>query len=272
MNSSSGPLKELVWLKDHLKDPQLIIVDCRYNLFDAHYGQRAYSNGHIPGAYFVDLLRDMTGQISKNGGRHPLPDIHLFAKKLESFGINETSTVVAYDDNWSGAARFYFLMQYIGFENSYVLNGLYQNWENLGYPTDKTEPKKRKGELRIRPDKHIRIEVDHIKKDIDSVKLVDCRSSDRYAGENETIDPVAGHIPGAVNHPFMESIGDRGYLDKSLLEKKFSDLPEDPILYCGSGVTACVNFVAMRVAGKDPRVYCGSWSDWISYPENPVEK
>jgi thiosulfate/3-mercaptopyruvate sulfurtransferase len=270
--SRRGPLKEIGWVRDHLGDPKLVIVDCRYNLSDTDYGQHAYENGHIPGAYFVDLLRDMTGKISKNGGRHPLPDLDLFVKKLESFGITEDSTVVAYDDNWSGAARFYFLMQYIGFENSYVLNGLYQNWVNLGYPTDKSVPGKRRGKLSILLDTHIRLDIDHLRKGIDTMNLVDCRSSDRYAGENETIDPVAGHIPGAVNHPFMESVNDSGYLDKSLLEKKFSDLPNDPVLYCGSGVTACVNFVAMRVAGKDPRVYCGSWSDWISYPENPVEK
>lgn len=267
-----NPLKEPVWLKDHLNDPDLVVVDCRYDLFDPEYGRRSYMKDHIKGAYFMDLLNDMTGRISRNGGRHPLPDVEDFARKLENMGISEKSTVVAYDDNWSGAARFYFLMDYIGFRNSYVLNGLYSSWKGHNYPISAEVPENKKGSVRLNLNHRIRLEVNQVRERFGGIKLVDSRSSDRFRGENETIDPVAGHIPGAVNHPFTESVNNQGYLNSKQLAEKFRNLPEDPVLYCGSGVTACVNFVAMRTAGKDPRVYCGSWSDWISYPENPVER
>lgn len=265
-----NPLKSMEWVLDHLGSLDLLIMDCRYSLMDTEYGRSEYRKSHIPGSHFVDLMDDLTGPLGKHGGRHPLPDMPRFAARMKKLGVNSRSTVVCYDDNWSGAARLYFLLHYCSFRNVYVMNGLFQNWVEKGYPVDARIPETRQGDFRYSLDSELVISADKLKRELGHLELVDCRTNDRYRGQNETIDPVAGHIPGAKNLPFTESTHAAGYHGAEKLGSIFSGLSQNPVLYCGSGVTACVNFVAMKIAGKDPVLYAGSWSDWISYPENPV--
>ena len=271
MQGSHNPLKAMRWIRDHLDDPDLVLIDCRYRLNDAEYGFKAYMQDHIRGAFFMDLNRDLSSPVSRHGGRHPMPDINEFVSRLENIGVSDNSTVIAYDDNWSGAARIYFLLKYIGFPEAYVMNGLYDEWKNSGFPVEGKRPLQRKGKITPNIQDSLKVDMEYVKENLESITLVDCRSNDRYRGENETIDPVAGHIPGAINIPFSESHSGGHYLGTEEMRRKFQSLPEDAVLYCGSGVTACVNFVSMIVAGKTPRIYSGSWSDWISYPDNPVE-
>ena len=267
----SNPIKEMVWVKENLGSDDVIVVDCRYNLMDPSYGRSQYLKSHIRGAYFMDLLEDLTGPINSHGGRHPLPDMMEFAEKMKNIGVAPTRTVVCYDDNWSGAARLYFLLHYCGFRNVYVMNGLFQNWVDNGFPVSNRIPKNRNGNLSPILQNDLIKTMDEVKRLTPGNDIVDCRTSDRYRGENENIDPVAGHIPGAVNRPFVDSVHASGYRSPEELSSIFSGISDRPVLYCGSGVTACVNFIAMRVAGKDPVLYPGSWSDWISYKDNPVK-
>lgn len=267
----SSPIKEMNWIKENLDSDDVIVVDCRYNLMDISYGRSRYLKSHIKGAYFMDLLEDLTGPITTHGGRHPLPDMMEFAEKMKSMGVTPTSTVVSYDDNWSGAARLYFLLHYCGFRNAYVMNGLFQNWVDMGFPVSSRIPKNRNGNFSPILKSELVMTMNEVKGLPSGIDIVDCRTSDRYRGENENIDPVAGHIPGAVNRPFVDSVHASGYRSPEELSGIFSGISDRAVLYCGSGVTACVNFIAMRAAGKNPVLYPGSWSDWISYRDNPVE-
>lgn len=256
------------WLADHLNDPNVAIADCRFALMQPELGRQQYREGHIPGAYYFDLNQDLSSPVQKHGGRHPLPDPEQFAHKLSQLGITPSTLVVAYDDSRFGfAARFWWLLRYFGHENVRVLDGGFANWQNLGYPVTSIVPTERAGNFT--PE----IQSDWIA-DIAAVKsgtstLIDSREAERYRGEREPIDPIAGHIPGAVNYPWQLVTDDRGFLKTpEALKKHWSGIKDDPIVYCGSGVTACVNLLALAASGIDrAKLYPGSWSDWCSYLE-----
>jgi thiosulfate/3-mercaptopyruvate sulfurtransferase len=264
-------------LETLLATPSVIIIDTRFNLQDVQAGHRAYDEGHIPGAFYLDLDLDLSGPKADHGGRHPLPDIDALAKKLELIGVSNKSRVVVYDDAANMiAGRFWWLMRYMGHEDTQVLDGGYSSWLAAGYAVSTEVPQPKPAKFKPRLQYQMLVDKDYVKRRMGNpnVVLVDARAPDRYRGENETLDPKAGHIPGAVSKPFVDNLEGKKYKSVDELEKRFSDIFKDKeiIMYCGSGVSANQNLIALEEAGfKRTKLYAGSWSDWVSYPENPVE-
>jgi thiosulfate/3-mercaptopyruvate sulfurtransferase len=265
------------WLAEHLDDPGVAIADCRFSLADANLGQQQYQLGHIPGAYYFDLNQDLSGPIGKHGGRHPLPDSEILAAKLAKAGINSGTTqeptlVIAYDDARFGfAARFWWLLRHLGHDHLAVLDGGWSGWQSQGYPVTTVVPVTKTGCFvpQLRLDQVVEIEAVKARKDLPGVVLVDSREGDRYRGEREPIDPIAGHIPGAVNYPWQDITDAQGYVSSiSDQEQRWQPLESasEIMVYCGSGVTACVNLLSLEMAGiSTAKLYAGSWSDWCSY-------
>ncbi|WP_315789434.1 sulfurtransferase [Fischerella sp. JS2] len=262
------------WLLEHLEDPQVVIVDCRFSLADPQLGKQQYQNSHIKGAYYLDLNQDLSSPVEKYGGRHPLPHPDELAHKLSTIGVNFQKTlVVAYDDSRLGfASRLWWLLRYLGHEQVAVLNGGFSEWQKAGYPvTDIIPPPEQKSNFTYAIQTHMVVDRQMVisRKDLPEVALVDSRESDRYLGIREPIDKIAGHIPGAINYPWQEVTDTKSYvLPSSEQRHHWSQLEqaEEIIVYCGSGVTACVNLLSLELAGiPTGKLYAGSWSDWISY-------
>ncbi|MBP0021409.1 MAG: sulfurtransferase [Cyanobacteria bacterium SBLK] len=261
------------WLADRLEDPQIAIVDCRFSLADPARGEREYRESHIPGAYYLNLDRDLSAPIGPHGGRHPLPDPATFARKLEAMGIEfDRTTVVAYDDSkMAFAARLRWLLGYLGHDRASILDGGWSGWRSLDYPATETLPPAKSGSFspQIREERIVNIETVKARKDLPQTLLIDSRDRDRYLGRREPIDPIAGHIPGAVNFPWQEVCNREGYIKpQDEQERRWQNLPatDELMLYCGSGVTACVNLLSLEMAGIDSaKLYAGGWSDWCSY-------
>ncbi|WP_103667797.1 sulfurtransferase [Pseudanabaena sp. BC1403] len=259
------------WLHTHLHDPQLVILDCRYSLMNQELGFNQYQESHIEGAYFLDLKRDLSSPIQKHGGRHPLPDINQLAAKLSQIGVTSGETmIVAYDDSRFGfAARLWWLLRYMGHEHVAVLDGGFAGWQAQNYETSSTVPSFRVGKFipNIQTEFVVDIETVKSRKDFPEVVLIDSRESDRYRGEREPIDPIAGHIEGAVNYPWMEVTNEQGFvIDNQGDRWQEVKNAQEAIVYCGSGVTACVNLLSLKLAGIETgKLYAGSWSDWCSY-------
>ena len=260
------------WLVEHLNDAEIAIADCRFSLMQPELGLHQYTAGHIPGAYYFDLNQDLSSPVQTHGGRHPLPDVAKLSKTLSKMGITASSLVIAYDDSRFGfAARFWWLLRYLGHDRVAVLDGGFANWQSLGYPVTAIEPPPKSEPFtpHTQPGWIAEIEAVKAKKDLPTVALVDSREAERYRGEREPIDPIAGHIPGAVNCPWQAVTNSQGFL-KSLDELRdcYSalDSKEEILVYCGSGVTACVNLLALTALGIDrAKLYAGGWSDWCSY-------
>ncbi len=270
-------------LYTHYREPGWVIVDCRFNLKQPEWGLRSYRHGHIPGAVYADLDRDLAAPvIPGKTGRHPLPEMQKFADLLGTWGIGNDSQVVAYDTvSGAFAARLWWMLRFLGHTAAAVLDGGYQKWTQKGYPVSQGEeyPSPRSFQNHPRPemtaDAH---EVDQIRQRTD-YQVIDARAPERYRGEVEPIDPVAGHIPGAVNRFHGDNLRPDGtFASPDRLREDFlallGDIPSDhSIVYCGSGVTSCHHLIAMEVAGLKPgRLYPGSWSEWITDPNRPVEK
>lgn len=269
--SGPNPLVTPKWVNQHLNDSSIVILDCRFNLADLHYGLRQYNEGHIPGAQFVDIERDLSGIKGTHGGRHPLPSPSQFAALMGGLGISQETTVVGYDEDGMGAARLWWLLRYFGHERALVLNGGYHLWIRQGYPTTNIVPTPSPVTFSSRPDTSMVLGAQDIRDRLDRTILVDARSGERYRGESEPLDPKPGHIPGALNIEWQSLLsGPARYLPLNQLRARFEALPPNPVVYCGSGVSACVDILAMTLTGMEPILYPGSWSDWVSYPENPV--
>jgi thiosulfate/3-mercaptopyruvate sulfurtransferase len=261
------------WLAQHLDDPSLVLVDCRFQLADPDWGEQQYRISHIRGAYFLDLNRDLSGPIGKRGGRHPLPDPEQLARKFGALGIESGGTwVIAYDDSrMAFAARLWWLLRYLGHERVSLLDGGWPAWKAAGYPTGEAIPKAiPKGFTpQVQSDWIVDRRSVLAMKDRPSVVLVDSREGDRYRGEREPIDPIAGHIRGAVNSPWGQVTDESGFLRPLADQRRLWDnyqTAEDMILYCGSGVTACVNLLSLALTGRQKvKLYPGGWSDWCSY-------
>ncbi len=259
------------WLHTHLYDPQLVILDCRYSLMNQELGFNQYQESHIEGAYFLDLNRDLSSPIQKHGGRHPLPDINQLAAKLSQIGVTSGETmIVAYDDSRFGfAARLWWLLRYMGHEYVAVLDGGFAGWQAQNYETSSTVPSVRVGKFipNIQTEFVVDIETVKSRKDLPEVVLIDSREGDRYRGEREPIDPIAGHIEGAVNYPWVEVTNEQGFvIDNQGDRWQEVKNAQEAIVYCGSGVTACVNLLSLKLAGIETgKLYAGSWSDWCSY-------
>jgi thiosulfate/3-mercaptopyruvate sulfurtransferase len=261
------------WLNHHLDDLDLVIVDCRFALADPSLGRQQYENNHLPGAFYLDLNQDLSSPVQLHGGRHPLPNPTTLAQKLTAIGVKSSETlVVVYDDaRFAFAARLWWLLRYYGHDRVAVLDGGYGNWVKAGYPVTSEIPSPRT-EGRFIP--HLReswiVDIDGVKarQAHPDTLLIDAREPDRYLGKTEPIDPVAGHIPGAVNYPWQDVSTPEGFfLPLEAQRERWSAIqPEQkPIVYCGSGVTACVNLLSMAIVGLDrAQLYPGSWSDWCS--------
>ncbi|MBR8827496.1 MAG: sulfurtransferase [Gomphosphaeria aponina SAG 52.96 = DSM 107014] len=262
------------WLSEQLNNPQIIIADCRFLLSNPEAGYQEYLHTHLPGAYYLSLDQDLSAPVKEHGGRHPLPDPELLAAKLENMGIVSGETlVVAYDDSrFAFAARLWWLLRYLGHTKVALLDGGFSAWKNQGYPTTDEIPAPKGGKFlpQPQPDWVVDIETVKTRKELGNVVLVDSRESDRFLGKQEPIDPIAGHIPGAVNSPWKQVSNDLGFLLPTPTQKQLwveVEEAEEIIVYCGSGVTACVNLLSLEIAGLSEKVklYPGGWSDWCSY-------
>jgi len=263
------------WLSEHLEDPQVVIVDCRFSLADPELGQRQYQTSHIPNAYYLDLNRDLSSPVGKHGGRHPLPNTEALAQKLAAIGINSQETLlVAYDDSrFAFASRLWWLLRFLGHDKVALLDGGWKSWVAGGYPVTDAIPTEKVGKFvpAVRSDMVVDIDTVKSRKDLPLVVLVDSREGERYRGEREPIDPIAGHIPGAVNYPWQEVTDEQGNVQPIEVQKRrWSDVENaaEIMVYCGSGVTACVNLLSLELVGiNTAKLYSGSWSDWCSYLE-----
>lgn len=265
-------------LHDHLDDASWVIVDCRHTLADFSLGRKLYEEAHIPGAFFADVETDLAGEHSGHNGRHPLPDPQMFAAYLEELGVNDKTQIVAYDAGGDMfAARMWFLCRWIGHKNVAVLDGGLAAWGAAGYGiTGAPSAARTIGNVHVKLDNALVVDAMYVRDRLGnaSMQLVDARAADRFRGENETIDPVAGHIPGARNRPFKENFaGDLRFRSPDELRSAFSAFgkPSHIVHQCGSGVSAAANMLAMEVAGLEgSRIYAGSWSEWIADRSRPV--
>lgn len=281
MNASYAALIGAVELAHHIRDPGWIVFDCRADLVDAGFGRRAYDTAHLPGAFFLDLETDLSGPKTGANGRHPLPDPACLAARLAACGVGNHSQVVAYDDaGGMFAARLWWLLRWLGHHRVAVLDGGLQAWMAAGQQTEDDAPAARTATytLALRPD---RVDCQYVLQHLGKADmvLVDARSPDRFRGENEVLDPVGGHIPGAINRFFRDNLDARGcFKQASVLREEFAALlgahsPRQAVHQCGSGVTACVNILAMEAAGlTGSRLYAGSWSEWCADPARPVAR
>jgi thiosulfate/3-mercaptopyruvate sulfurtransferase len=268
-------------LAAHLGDPDLVVIDCRFDLADVAAGERSYRDGHVPGAVYGSLDRDLSGAKTGSNGRHPLPDPETLAQTFGRWGIDQRTQVVAYDqDSGMYASRLWWELRWLGHDAVAVLDGGWAKWQREQRPITATiDPRTPRTFVpQPRADLVATVaDVERLRQD-DSWRLVDARAPERFRGENETIDRVAGHIPGAANHFFKTNLTDAGtFRSADELRSGWSadngGTPADRIIcYCGSGVTACHNLLAMEHAGlHGARLYVGSWSEWSADPSRPVE-
>lgn len=258
----------------------VLVFDCGFDLADPAAGERAYAAGHIPGAHHLHLDRDLSGPKTGSNGRHPLPERDALVQTLVSHGIAQNQQVVAYDAQGGAfAARLWWLLRWLGHDSVAVLDGGLQAWRAAGHALESTTPARKKGDFEAHAPLAVTVDATALERNLATRDrlVVDARSADRYRGENETIDPVAGHIPGAVNRFFKDNLtADGRFKPAHTLRDEFravvgSTPPEHVVLQCGSGVTACHNALAMEVAGlHGAALYPGSWSEWCADASRPV--
>jgi thiosulfate/3-mercaptopyruvate sulfurtransferase len=266
--------------------PQHCIVDCRFDLMHPESGRQAYLEAHIPGARYADLNRDLSAPAAQGTGRHPLPQAEVFAARVRELGIGNHTQVVAYDDaNSSFAARLWWMLRWLGHDAVAVLDGGFKAWTAAGGARESGEAAVAAAVTaehftpRVRAESVVSTaEVERALRD-GTALLVDARAAERFAGTVEPIDPVAGHVPGAVSHPFSVNLAADGrFLPQALLERRWRERlagapPDTLIAMCGSGVTACHHLLSLEAAGlPGGRLYAGSWSEWISDPRRPVAR
>ncbi|MGR9053783.1 MAG: sulfurtransferase [Gammaproteobacteria bacterium] len=267
-------------LARHLSDPAWVVFDCRFSLADADAGGKAYRFGHIPEARYAHLDHDLSSPITALTGRHPLPDFRVLVRKLGFWGLDNNSQVVVYDDAGGAfAGRMWWLLRCLGHERVAVLNGGIRQWQREGLALTTALPTIEARSFRAYIDDRMWLSADQLRNGLarNAVTLIDARTPERYRGEQEPIDPVAGHVPRAVNRPFQLNLDVSGcFKDATALQGQFKQIagdrkPEQVVHMCGSGVTACHNLLAMEYAGlKGSKLYAGSWSEWIRNPNRPV--
>ena len=269
------PLVDITWLQEHLHHPDLTLLDCRFALSDPNHGRQAYEQEHLPGAHYLDLDLDLSGPVQIHGGRHPLPDLDQFITKLEALGIGSdpATAVVAYDATKGAfAARLWWLLRYLGHEAVAVLDGGFQAWQTAQLNLEKVIPPPPQPS-KFSPQLQSDWLVDRVyvmeRQETPGAVLVDARSPERFRGEQEPIDPIAGSIPGAANVFWQLNLDEQGYFKPSSeLEQQWASVTpsEELIFYCGSGVTACINLLTQALLKHPiPKLYLGGWSDWCSY-------
>lgn len=256
-------------LHANLNNPDWVIIDCRFSLADTKIGAYNYRHGHIPNARYAHLDDDLSSRITSTKGRHPLPDFRVLVQKLSAWGVSNQSQVVVYDDAGGAfAGRLWWLLKALGHDKVAVLNGGIQKWT---YGLTTALPKIKPATFRAYLNDSLWLNALQVENCIatKSIKLIDARTPERYRGEQEPIDPIAGHIPSALNRPLQLNLKNGVFLSPEELRAQFLKLigntaPEQVVHYCGSGVTACHNVLAMEYAGlTGSKIYAGSWSEWI---------
>ena len=258
--------------------PDLVIVDCRFSLLDPNLGEQAWLGSHIPGAVYAHLERDLSDMTRKGVGRHPWPDAAAFCAKLGKWGISPATQVVAYDDgDGAMAARLWFLLRALGHEKVAVLDGGWSRWVSLGLPVSSAVPDPAPVRYEAVFDGRRLYDADAVEAHLAAGGLlVDARAPARFRGEEEPLDRVAGHVPGAINRPYAQNLADGRFKTPMQLADEFRALlggrdPAEVVVMCGSGVTACHNLLAMERAGlRGAKLYMGSWSGWIADQTRPV--
>jgi thiosulfate/3-mercaptopyruvate sulfurtransferase len=269
-------------LAANLHNPEWTIVDCRFDLMKPDWGYDDYQQGHILGAVYAHLDNDLADRITPHSGRHPLPSPEKFCTTLENLGISNSTQVVVYDTSGGGyAARLWWMLKYFGHDAVALLDGGYAKWAEENRPISKGIDSKPHGiiSLSLRPEMVLSTEQIVRLVGDPSICMIDARAAVRYRGEQEPIDPVAGHIPGALNRFHVTNLSPKGvFLPPSELKSQFAALLKgasaaQAVVYCGSGVTSCHHIIAMALAGLElPRLYAGSWSEWIRDPSRPIAK
>lgn len=266
-----------------LSEPDVLVIDCRFDLANTGYGYNAWRQAHVPGAFYAHLDEDLSGTVTAETGRHPLPELAAFKQKLAAWGLQNHTHVVAYDDGGGMfAARLWWLLSWLGHERVSVLNGGWSAWQGAGLAQQSEQPvspqltdypeqlEPRQGWLVDAGELTLLLQQQ-------AVSLWDAREGKRFSGEVEPIDKKAGHIPGAVNVPFVQNIDNGKFLPVEKLKGRFDSLlanadASNIVHMCGSGVTACQNLLAMKIAGyRMGRLYAGSWSEWITNDSRPVK-
>lgn len=279
---SHAQLLSAAELAARLDQPGLRILDCRFALEDPAYGALHYEQGHIPGARYADLERDLSGPVQKGvTGRHPLPDPARLVERLRAWGIDDDSQVVLYDDGPGAfAARAWWLLAWLGKRDGvFLLDGGLKAWRAADLPLTAERPAVVPGHFGGQPDPSLLVDAEALRRRLDDpqLTLIDARALPRFRGEVEPLDPVAGHIPGARCAAFTDNLGADGrFLPREQLRRRFAGLldgrpAERLVAYCGSGVTACHNLFALSLAGYPlAPLYAGSWSEWLTDPSRPV--
>jgi thiosulfate/3-mercaptopyruvate sulfurtransferase len=260
-------------LHENLEADDLVVLDCRFDLMRPDAGRREWQASHIPGSRYAHLDQDLSAPVTSTVGRHPLPKPDTFARTLEGWGIGNETQVVAYDaSSGAYAVRLWWMMRWLGHHRVAVLDGGWQKWLAEDCPVTGAEPVVKPEHFDYRADDSLWFSTPEIKTELADgfIILVDARTSERFEGESEPIDPVAGHVPGAVNFPYQRNLDDDGcFLPASTLRELYTGFLGEidyrhVVHMCGSGVTACHNLLAMEHAGlSGSRLYPGSWSEWI---------
>ncbi|WP_159016136.1 sulfurtransferase [Cognatiluteimonas profundi] len=258
--------------------PDVVVLDCRFSLMDPGAGERAYQQGHVPGALYAHLERDLSNHRQQGQGRHPWPDAAEFTARLGQWGITPDHQVVAYDDGEGAyAARLWFLLRMLGHAKVAVLDGGWSRWTSLGLPVDTRNPVPAPQRYVAQFDKSRLLDADQVQARLDAGDLlIDARALERFRGDVEPLDKIAGHVPGARNRPYATNLTDKRFKTPVQLAAEFRELlgdhaPESTIVMCGSGVTACHHLLAMERAGiKGAKLFTGSWSGWIADGSRPV--
>ena len=275
----STTLISVAELQDHLFDADWCVVDCRHDLMDVELGRRQYAQGHIPGAQFAHLDDDLSGSKTGTNGRHPLPPREELAAKFCAWGVDNSTQIVAYDaSGGSFAVRLWWLARWLGHERVALLDGGWPLWLAQGGASSVELPARPPGRFAAAASLEPVIDAQQLQAKLGSppLLLVDARAAERYEGRVEPLDPVAGHIPGAVNRFWQNNLADGRFKPPATLLAEFEQLlagrkPEQMVAHCGSGVTACHHLLAMRIAGlPGARMYPGSWSEWVADPSRPV--
>ena len=269
-------------LSQHLSDPQWVILDCRHDLMNPDFGRNAFAEGHIESAQFANIDTDLSGpKKDADGvfrGRHPLPDRAALLETLRRWGINDDTQVVAYDAHGGMyAARLWWLLRWLGHGAVAVLDGGLAAWSAAGLPLVTAVTERPRGSLAEKATLVRKVSVGDLVENLDAKRLqvVDARANDRFRGENETIDPVGGHIPGARNRFFKDNLqADGRFKDAATLKQELAPIigtPASAVMQCGSGVTACHNLLALEIAGlPGAALYPGSWSEWCADSTRPI--
>jgi thiosulfate/3-mercaptopyruvate sulfurtransferase len=268
-------------LLPYLKDPKWAVVDCRFDLFEPAKGEQDYLRSHIPGAVYAHLERDLSALPTGTNGRHPLPATDDLISTFTKWGIGESVQVVAYDDRGGGfAARLWWCLRYMGHESVAVLDGGFPSWERAGFPTRSGKEIRSPVNFKSQERDAMLVDLDQMISIVGATDalILDARAPERFRGDEEPIDPIAGHIPGAMNRFWDLNLNeDDRFHPAMVLKAEYEDVlgiasPQSVIVYCGSGVTSCHNLLAMTHAGlHGARLYLGSWSEWCADQARPIE-